>query len=432
MPNKEVDFPALESKRAEVQRIFKEAGPDANNIDNVKVFDAKGVELKTIGEKAARIRELNDEIAALQNVKDIATGGGSGSHEGGSFTGGSVGGRRTLKGRKEVRKGESVRDWLAQNGQIGRNDEQLSFDKYLKGIATGDWEGAQAELKAMGEGTPTAGGHMVPAPVAGQVIDLARNASRVFQAGATLVPMTSSTLKYARLTSDGAPSWKSEGATITGADLAFDSVTFTARTLVRLVTLSVELFEDAPNVGNVIGNSFAAQIGLELDRVALRGSGSAPEPRGIVNQTGVTLTAHGANGAAITNYDFHLDAVGAVRNNNFEPNAHIQAPRTSTSLSKLKEATTNAYMAPPANMLPMLPTKQVPVNLTVGTSSDCSEIFTGDFTQLLIGLRTGFTIKFLDQRYVADTLSYAFLAYLRADVQLAQPAAFNVDTGVRG
>jgi hypothetical protein len=34
-------------------------------------------------------------------------------------------------------------------------------------------------------------------------------------------------------------------------------------------------------------------------------------------------------------------------------------------------------------------------------------------------------------RYLADNLQYAFLAYLRADVQLAQPTAFAVDTGVR-
>jgi hypothetical protein len=68
----------------------------------------------------------------------------------------------------------------------------------------------------------------------------------------------------------------------------------------------------------------------------------------VPNTSGITTTTHGANGAAITNYDFWLDAVGTVRNQNFEPNAFIQAPRSETSLSKLKEATTNAYLRPPA------------------------------------------------------------------------------------
>jgi HK97 family phage major capsid protein len=331
---------------------------------------------------------------------------------------------------------QSVEQWAQQRGMFeppAAGERAPSFDRYLRGIVTGNWDGAEQE-RALSEGTLTAGGHLVPTPLSARVIDLARNATQVFRAGAITVPMTAQTLKLARLTSEGTPAWKSENAAISAADMVFDSVTFTARTMVRLVQLSVELFEDAdPSSEDVIARSFAAQVALELDRVALRGTGSAPEPRGVLNQSGVTLTAHGANGTAITNYDFWLDAVGTVRGNNFEPNAQIQAPRSATSLSKLKEATTNAYMAPPAGLagIPRLNTKQIPINLTVGTSTDCSEIYTGDWSQLMVGIRTDFQLLFLRERFVADNLQYAFLAYLRADVQLAQPAAFNVDTGVR-
>jgi HK97 family phage major capsid protein len=249
------------------------------------------------------------------------------------------------------------------------------------------------------------------------------------------VPMTSQTLALARLLTEGTPAWKTENAGITAADMTFDRVTFTARTLVRLITLSVELFEDAdPSSEGIIARSFAAQMALEIDRVALLGSGTAPEPRGVLNQSGITTTAHGANGTGITAttaYDWHLDAAGAVRAANFTPNAHIQAPRTSTSLSKLRD-TTNAYLSPPANLLPMLVTKTIPINITVGTSTDTSYIFTADWSNLLVGMRTDFNLRFLGERFIADNLQYAFLAYLRADVQLAQPAAFVVDTGVRG
>jgi HK97 family phage major capsid protein len=209
-------------------------------------------------------------------------------------------------------------------------------------------------------------------------------------------------------------------------------VTFTARTLVRRVDLSVELFEDAdPSSEDVIARSFAGQMAVELDRAALLGSGTPPEPRGVLNQSGITSTSHGANGAAIANYDFWLDAIGAVRAAGFEPNAHIQAPRSSTSLSKLKEATTNAYLAPPSGLLPMLVTKTIPITVTVGTSTDTSYVFTADWSQLMVGIRIDFTLRFLGERFLADTLSYSFVAYLRADVQVAQPTAFVVDTGVR-
>jgi HK97 family phage major capsid protein len=326
---------------------------------------------------------------------------------------------------------QSVYDWMAARGAFDPAEVPLSFDRFLRGMATGRWEGAEHE-RALAEGTIGAGGALVPSPLSARVIDLARNATRVFQAGAVTVPMTAQTLALARLTSEGTPAWKSENAAITAADMVFDRVTFTARTLVRLITLSVELFEDAdPSSEDVIARAFAGQMAVELDRVALLGSGTAPEPRGVLNQSGVTLSAHGANGTAISNYDWWLDAKGTVLAGNFEPNAHIQAPRSSTSLAKLKEATTNAYLAPPAGMLPMLTTKTIPINVTVGTSTDTSYIFTADWSNLLVGIRTDFTLRFLGERYLADNLQYAFLAYLRADVQLAQPAAFVVDTGVR-
>jgi HK97 family phage major capsid protein len=331
---------------------------------------------------------------------------------------------------------QKLTDWVEQRGLATPSERPLSFDRYLRGLATGRWDGAEEE-RALSEGTLTAGGHLVPTPLAARVIDLARNATRVFQAGAITVPMTAQTLKLARLTVEGTPGWHAENAAITAADLTFDSVTFTARTLARTILLSVELFEDAdPSSESVIANSFASQIALELDRAALRGTGTAPEPRGVLNQSGVTITTHGANGSVIataTAYDWHLDAArGVVGGNNFTANAHIQAPRTSTSLAKLREATTSAYLAPPSGMLPMLATKQVPINLTVGTSTDCSEIYTGQWDNLMVGIRTDFNIRFLQERYVADNLQYAFVAYLRADIQLAQPTAFVVDTGVRG
>jgi HK97 family phage major capsid protein len=301
----------------------------------------------------------------------------------------------------------------------------------LRGQATGNWDGAEHE-RALAEATVGAGGALVPAPLSARVIDLMRARTVVLRAGGVTVPMTSQTLALARLTGEGTPAWKTEGANITAADLTFDRVTFTARTLVRRVDLSVELFEDAdPSSEDVIARSFAGQMAVELDRAALIGTGTPPEPRGVLNQSGITTTTHGANGATITNYDFWLDAIGAVRAAGFEPNAHVQAPRSSTSLSKLKEATTNAYLAPPAGLLPTFTTRSIPITLTTGTSTDTSYVFTAQWDQLMVGIRTDFTLRLLGERFLADTLSYSFVAYLRADVQLAQPTAFVVDTGVR-
>lgn len=332
------------------------------------------------------------------------------------------------QGTRLLTRSDSLSGWAADNGLTGDAD-QPSFDKYLKGIVTGNWHGAEQE-RALAEGTQSAGGYLVPTPLASYVIDIARNATRVVAAGALTVPMQSQTLRVPRLINEGAPAWRNENAQINAVDMQFDSVLFTAKSLDRLVIISRELFEDSnPDTTGVIANSFGRQIAVELDRAALRGSGVSPVPLGVLNTPGVTTISNGANGSAITNYDFLLDAVNAVRANNFEPNAHLVAPRTVTSLRKLKDSQ-GRYLQPPADSLPLLATNQVPINLTVGTSSDASEVYTGQWDQLGIGVRTEFVLEFLRERY-ADFGQYAFIGHLRADIQVFHPGAFAVDVGIR-
>jgi hypothetical protein len=55
---------------------------------------------------------------------------------------------------------QSVEDWARTRGLMP-DDQPLSFDRYLKGLATGNWENAEQE-RALSEGTLTAGGHLVP------------------------------------------------------------------------------------------------------------------------------------------------------------------------------------------------------------------------------------------------------------------------------
>ncbi|MFF0501621.1 phage major capsid protein [Nocardia aobensis] len=342
--------------------------------------------------------------------------------------------KRELKGAKVLTREQNLTDWSRDNGYTDEfaAGEKPNFDRYIRGISTGDWSGAPLE-RVLAEGTNSAGGWAVPSPVADQVLDLARNAARVIQAGALTIPMTSQTLRIPTLVDEGVPSWRNENAPVPEADLTFGALTLTARSLTRLVRISRELLEDAsPAVSDIIARSFAAQLALEIDRVALRGSGTAPEPRGVLNTTGVTVTAHGTNGTSVNSagmgYDFLLDAVNVVRSANFEPTAIIAAPRALTSLGKLKDTQGNYLTAPSLPLI--LPTKQVPINLTVGTSTDTSEIYTGQWNQLAIGLRTSFTLEVLRERY-ADNYQVAFLASLRADVGVLHPAAFTVDTGVR-
>jgi HK97 family phage major capsid protein len=327
---------------------------------------------------------------------------------------------------------QSLTDWLHRRGDLDPYEDELRLGKIIKGLATGEWHGAEDEKRAMSEGTSTAGGHMVPTPLAARIIDKSRGQTRVIQAGASTVPMTAQTLKMARQTGDPTVSWHTENAAISDSGLTFDAVTFTAQTLPCLTVLSRELIEDATGVDDAIENAIAKAIALEWDRVALYGSGTPPQPRGIVNTSGVTTTNHGgANGAAVTSYAFLLDAFQVLRGGNFEPTGVITSPRTETSLAKLVDTTEQPLAAPEAvRSIARYTTTQVPVNLTLGTSTDTSDAFVGQWDELMLGVRTNLEIQFLRERY-ADNGQVAFLAWFRGDVQLAHPAAFNVVRGLR-
>jgi HK97 family phage major capsid protein/HK97 family phage prohead protease len=330
-------------------------------------------------------------------------------------------------------------DW--QNARPSRSSfthddaAQFSLGRAVRGMVLGDWRDAEIERRALSEGTNSAGGFLTPEPLSAQTIDRIRNQARVFQAGATTVPMDSDTLSIPRMTTGVTPAWRAENAAVAENDPAFERVTFTARSLAILVRLSYELFEDMPSQSaDLITNELTQALALELDRAALRGTGVAPQPEGIRNQDNVTLQpVGGANGAAPTNYSDLIAAVAALEGRNVTPNAAIWNPRTAATYAGFTDTTEQPLVPPPyLSGVTYLSSNQVPINLTTGTSTDTTEVYLGRWSDLLIGLRPsiGIRVQQLNERF-ADNMQIGLLAYLRADVQLRYPAAFQVLTGVR-
>lgn len=308
-------------------------------------------------------------------------------------------------------------------------DEQLDLGKYLRGLATGDWTNADAERRAMSEGVQSAGGYAVPIQLLGQVIDLARSKTRVFEAGAQLVPMETQTVKVAKWAGDPSTAWHSENAAITPSDASLGSVELKAKALASLTVASKELLEDASNIEQELKNAFAAQFALTLDKAALYGTGTDPEPRGVKNTAGVTTAALAANGRTPT-WDDLIDAAGVLQDRNEDATGQLYAPRTARALGKAK-TTDGQYVTPPTMLegIARLTSNQVPTNLVQGTSGAvASDIFTGDWRQLLIGVRTSLQIEVMTERY-ADTGQLGFLAWFRGDVAVGRPGAFHVQTG---
>jgi HK97 family phage major capsid protein len=326
-------------------------------------------------------------------------------------------------------------DWLQKRGGYHYAGERGAADmrigRVIRALALGDRRGLSAlEQRALSEGTDSSGGYTVPEILAGQFLDRVRNSMQVVRAGAVTVPMTSDTLHIARLGQPSTPSpdiqtaqWKTENAEIEETDLLLERVTFTARTLPVLLKLSVELSEDSVNVDQMIERELSRQLALELDRVALLGSGTPPEPDGILNQSGVPVTDFGSIEPG--SFDFMVDSIGRVMSNNHTPTARIYNAALATYLAKLKDSTNQPLRAPEmVTAVPAFITNQIAGG---STSPESTKLFVGDFSQLLIGMRTSFRLE--TSRVAGEAfqkLQIWVRAYLRADIQLAHPEAFDV------
>lgn len=343
---------------------------------------------------------------------------------------------------------QRMSDWGCERGRAGDAEELRGFSlgKLVRGMVTGHWADAEVEQRALSGATNAAGGFLTPEPLANSVIDRIRNQARVIEAGAQTVPMESDQLSIPRLATGVTAGWRNENAAVAESDPVFERVTFQARTLAVLTRMSYELFTDMTAAGaEIIEREMIQSLAVELDRVALRGSGTAPEPLGIKNQAGVATITNGANGATMT-YGMLVNALATVQAAGFDPNASILNSRARKTLAGLID-TTNQPLRPPEFLdgHPLLVTNQVPITITTGTNTDTSEIYTGQWDQLLIGFRPQVEIsvtrsgagpagmvalKSSSERYI-DQMQIGILCWLRADIQVAHPQAFAVTTGVR-
>jgi HK97 family phage major capsid protein len=322
-----------------------------------------------------------------------------------------------------LRSDQSFKTWAQP--MATSSHQGLTLGKYLRSMIVG--ASSDVEHRALSEGTDSAGGYTVPTVLAGEMIDRLRAESVMVAAGARTVPLTSDNLSIAKLATDPTPAFRAENAAIAESDPTFSSVTLTPRSLAVMTKVSRELFEDSLNLESELPRILSVAMAKEMDRIGLLGSGSAPEPRGIANQSGIGTTALDA---ALTSYAPLLAAQTGILSANAGPvSAMIMHPRDMGDLAGLTD-TTNQPLNAPATLagIPMLTTTAIPTD--GGTGSNESTIFVGNFSHVMIGVRSGVRVDVLRERY-ADSHQYGLVAHMRFDIAVQHAAAFHTITGVQ-
>lgn len=308
-------------------------------------------------------------------------------------------------------------------------DEEMSLGRLVRGIALGDWRGAELEKKAMTASTATAGGYLIPEPMSARVIDLARNRAALIQAGAATVPMTSSTLKMAAVTGDPSVGWYGEGQTIGETDMTFGARMLTAKKMAAIARVSSELLEDAANIDSLIESALAGAMALELDRSGLLGDGVG-KPLGIVETDGIHKVE---NVGSFEDYSKFLTAIFKVRGVNHEPNSLIYSVRTAERLAKIAAGEYATEFVPPlpADMaaLNRFATGQIPNNLGAGGAESIAVV--GDFSKYVIGLRSQLRLEVSREADDAFHKDQTLIRVIwRGDGLVLQPGAFCLMSGI--
>jgi HK97 family phage major capsid protein len=283
---------------------------------------------------------------------------------------------------------------------------------------------------AMSVGTDSAGGYSVPIELLLEFVDLLRAKSVLFAAGARTLVLDTMKTNLATLANDPAPGWWVENAPVAETDATLGNVQFQPKSLMCIVRLSRELLQDSLNITEILMSALAGALAAQVDYSGLYGSGSAGQPQGLdgvltAASRVTTLATNGAKLSANGNYKPILQACNQVAAVNDEATAIILNPRTEYDLAALADTTGQPLQQPKAIAdMQLLDTTSVPVNLTVGTASGvCSELFVGNFTNLVLGLRESLHIRVLNEAY-ATSGQFGIEASMRVDWKAVRPNSF--------
>jgi HK97 family phage major capsid protein len=320
----------------------------------------------------------------------------------------------------------------AVSKQLGK--EPRSFFIPYDWLAAGR-EQLKAEKRDLLVGTPAQGGYLVATDLLAQsFIELLRNKMLVQAAGAFVLSGLVGDVAIPRQTGGATAYWVAEGGAPTEADQAVDQVPLVPKSVAAFTDISRKLLlQSSIDVEAFVRNDLATVLALAIDLAALHGSGSAPEPKGIVNQTGVAVVAIGADGGAPTwAHIVSLETEIAQDNADIGALAYMTNAKVRGKLKQTEKATNTAQFVwengpqnAPLNGYRALVSNQVKSDLTKGSGTGLSAIFFGNWRDLIIG-QWG-TLDMLVDPYTGGTTgTVRVIAFQDIDIAVRHGESFSV------
>jgi HK97 family phage major capsid protein len=309
------------------------------------------------------------------------------------------------------------------------------------------------KAKDLREGLAGAGGYLVHAEQASEVLNVVNNFSAV-KSLCREVPMRSAQITFPTVTGGLTAYWIPEASDTGSPDYdqadgfkprtepTFGQMALTAQVLAVKVVVSNQLLDDSdPGVDQVLLNLFAETIGAAFDKAALRGAGSALDP---ISGLDTRVTTNALTIGAGFDFDDVADLIFKVYEN--APHAaavpvlgHAKAEKV---LMKLKDDQGDYIFRQPGQPRaeglvqpmvwgePFMRDPNIATNLGVGNNE--TKLYAGDFAgSAFVGVRQGLVVK--TNPWAEPYFSYnqtCFLAEARLGFAVSDEKRFAILSGV--
>jgi HK97 family phage major capsid protein len=262
--------------------------------------------------------------------------------------------------------------------------------------------------------------------MASSFIDVLRSEMQVAALGARMLSGLVGNVAIPRQDGKGTTYWVAEGVAPTESQQLFAQLPLTPKTVGAVTEFTRQLLlQSAPSIEQLVMADLAAIMARAIDKAAINGSGSAGQPTGVLNTTGVTeYTSTGSGGTFI-----YPDAVGmesAVLEADVRAasSAFLTRPGHRGTLKtrpKIEGSTFPVFMVGEDNRLNGYP-------VAVSTQVPANALIFGDWSQIIIA-------EWGVLELVANTLGSTFRsgnvevrALQTVDIAVRYPQAFQKET----
>ena len=292
---------------------------------------------------------------------------------------------------------------------VNEGKQQFSFLKAIRAIRWSDWKDAgfekevfdETRKRAMSQTTDSAGGYLVPTQHIAELIEMLYDRAVCIALGATVLDnLTGSPVEIPKQTGGATAYWPGENAAITDSNLTLDQLSLSPKAVGCLVKLSNRLIQlSNPSAEVMVRRDIATALALAIDLKALRGDGTSNTPTGIANTSGINTVAIGTSGGV---FDFdiamqmidELDVDNALKGKlGFAFHSKVKGKMKRERVPQFSGDGKGAYV-----MMPMTDavlkerlgyafetSNQIPTNLSKGSGTSLSEVYFGNWEELLIG-----------------------------------------------